>query len=89
MPGGNGRGPEGFGPRTGRGFGYCSGYKQPGFMTGGRGERCYFRNRRRFIFKGVSGELSNEMLKQEIENTEKYLNELKKMVENTTEREEK
>ncbi|MEO0234445.1 MAG: DUF5320 domain-containing protein [candidate division WOR-3 bacterium] len=89
MPGGNGRGLEGFGPRTGRGFGYCSGYKQPGFITGKRGRKCYNRNQRRFGFRGESGELSNEGLKKKIENTEKYLNELKKMVENNTEREEK
>ncbi len=37
MPGGDRRGPEGFGPMTGRGAGYCSGNTNPGFTTGGRG----------------------------------------------------
>jgi len=40
MPGGNRTGPEGYGPRTGRGLGYCSGYDSPGFAKGaprGRG----------------------------------------------------
>ncbi len=34
MPYGDGTGPEGFGPRTGRGLGYCSGYNSPGFTKG-------------------------------------------------------
>jgi len=33
MPWGNRTGPEGFGPRTGRGLGYCSGYDRPGYMN--------------------------------------------------------
>lgn len=37
MPLGDRTGPNGFGPRTGRGLGYCSGYSTPGYMTGGRG----------------------------------------------------
>ena len=40
MPGGDRTGPEGFGPRTGRALGYCSGYSSPGFTKGiprGRG----------------------------------------------------
>ncbi len=31
MPWGDRRGPEGMGPRTGRGLGYCSGYSSPGY----------------------------------------------------------
>ena len=34
MPGGDRTGPEGYGPRTGRGLGYCSGYNSPGFAKG-------------------------------------------------------
>ncbi|HHY81012.1 MAG TPA: DUF5320 domain-containing protein, partial [Thermoanaerobacter sp.] len=30
MPRGDGTGPMGLGPRTGRGLGYCSGYNVPG-----------------------------------------------------------
>ena len=39
MPGGNGRGPMGEGPMTGRGMGYCSGGDIPtlGTMAGRRG----------------------------------------------------
>jgi len=33
MPRGNRRGPEGAGPMTGRGLGYCSGNDQPGFTA--------------------------------------------------------
>jgi len=38
MPGGNGTGPMGMGPMTGRGAGFCAGYSAPGFMNpvGGR-----------------------------------------------------
>ena len=34
MPGGDGRGPNGLGARTGRGLGYCSGYDTPGYTKG-------------------------------------------------------
>jgi len=40
MPFGDGSGPGGLGPRTGRGFGFCSGYDHPGYRMGrgfGRG----------------------------------------------------
>jgi hypothetical protein len=39
MPGGDRKGPEGGGPRTGRGLGYCIDNDQPGYGTGqpGRG----------------------------------------------------
>jgi len=33
MPGGDGTGPTGFGPMSGRGAGYCAGYPFPGFMN--------------------------------------------------------
>ncbi|NLP29586.1 MAG: DUF5320 domain-containing protein [Clostridiales bacterium] len=33
MPRGDGTGPSGLGPLTGRGAGYCSGYKIPGFAN--------------------------------------------------------
>jgi len=34
MPAGDRTGPEGAGPRTGRGLGYCSGYSTPGYTKG-------------------------------------------------------
>jgi len=39
MPGGDGTGPAGLGPMTGRAAGYCAGYPAPGYMNGvgGRG----------------------------------------------------
>ena len=38
MPGGDGTGPAGMGPMTGRAAGYCAGYSAPGYMNpcGGR-----------------------------------------------------
>ena len=33
MPAGNGTGPLGFGPMTGRAAGYCAGYPVPGYMN--------------------------------------------------------
>ena len=43
MPRGDETGPMGYGPRTGRGMGYCVGYPAPGFMNPGFGwRRCWF-----------------------------------------------
>lgn len=41
MPGGDGTGPGGLGPMTGRAAGFCAGYPTPGYMNpvGGRGYR--------------------------------------------------
>ncbi|MBU1221957.1 DUF5320 domain-containing protein [Myxococcota bacterium] len=48
MPYGNGRGPEGRGPMTGRKLGYCNGYEMNGYQGsfgGGHGMGRRFRNR--------------------------------------------
>ena len=37
MPRGNGTGPTGYGPMTGRSLGYCAGYDTPGFINAGPG----------------------------------------------------
>lgn len=37
MPGGNGTGPMGMGPMTGRGMGYCAGLASPGYSNYGFG----------------------------------------------------
>lgn len=37
MPGGNGTGPLGMGPRTGRAAGYCAGFGQPGYINNSPG----------------------------------------------------
>ncbi|MBS3817470.1 MAG: DUF5320 domain-containing protein [Candidatus Thermoplasmatota archaeon] len=51
MPRGDGTGPEGLGPMTGRGLGYCAGYDSPGFTKGvGRG---LARGRGRGIGRGL------------------------------------
>lgn len=42
MPGGNGTGPMGMGPMTGRGAGYCSATGVPGYAGGGFGRRNRF-----------------------------------------------
>ena len=39
MPRGDGTGPAGKGPKTGRGLGYCAGYDSPGYTKSGRGRR--------------------------------------------------
>jgi len=43
MPGGDGTGPGGMGPMTGRAAGYCAGYSAPGYMNpiAGRGRFGY------------------------------------------------
>jgi hypothetical protein len=64
MPRGDGTGPMGAGPRTGRGLGYCNGFDRPGYgnpapaLRGGLG----FRNggmgrgwRHRFYATGIPG----------------------------------
>jgi len=60
MPGGDGTGPMGTGPMTGRGAGYCAGYAMPGFASRGpgRGFRGGGRGRGRrnwFYATGVPG----------------------------------
>lgn len=46
MPRGDRTGPEGFGPMSGRGLGYCNGYESPGYTKGiPRGGRGYGRGR--------------------------------------------
>jgi len=37
MPGGDGTGPAGYGPRTGRSMGYCSGFGAPGYVRASYG----------------------------------------------------
>ncbi len=47
MPRGDGTGPAGMGPMTGRAAGYCAGYSVPGYMNpmGGRGFGAFGRGR--------------------------------------------
>lgn len=52
MPRGNGQGPQGAGPMTGRAEGFCAGNGQPGFMRrpGGRGRGLGLGHRRGYGF---------------------------------------
>jgi len=65
MPAGDGTGPRGLGPMTGRGAGYCTGYSAPGYMNPawgrgfagrGRGWFGHGRGHRRWFYAtGVPG----------------------------------
>jgi hypothetical protein len=46
MPAGDGTGPAGMGPGTGRGMGYCGGYDAPGWANPGPGRGYYGRGGR-------------------------------------------
>ena len=54
MPGGDGTGPAGMGPMTGRAAGYCAGYPVAGYMNpiGGRGG---WGRRNQFYATGLTG----------------------------------
>ena len=64
MPGGDGSGPMGMGPMTGRAAGYCAGYAVPGFANRfggfagagwGRGRGGGWGRRNRFYATGLTG----------------------------------
>ena len=64
MPFGNGRGPAGMGPMTGRGAGFCAGYSVPGYANqipgrgfggGGFGRGGGRGHRNRFYATGLTG----------------------------------
>jgi len=62
MPRGDGTGPAGMGPMTGRAAGFCAGYPAPGYMNpvGGRGFGAYGRGggwgrRNQFYATGLTG----------------------------------
>jgi len=54
MPRGNGSGPDGMGPMTGRGAGFCSGANSPGYMNVGRAGQ-YGLGIRRHFGRGLRG----------------------------------
>ncbi len=72
MPQGDRTGPNGQGPMTGRGRGFCSGFNAPGFVNSGFGRgfgrgRC-FGFRQPFVQPQVITEVQeSEFLKQELE----------------------
>ena len=76
MPQGNGTGPNGQGPMTGRGQGFCAGSNTPGFANSGIGRRMGqgfgrgrgFGFRQAFVQPQVVTEAQEkEFLKQELE----------------------
>lgn len=82
MPGGDGRGPRGFGPRTGRGAGFCAGFAGPGYANPFPGRRFqgYF-PRARFSPGAYAGEKEvlerqAEFLKEQIKALEIRLKEI-------------
>lgn len=54
MPRGNGTGPMGYGPMSGRGMGFCAGYNVPGCMNG-HGFGMHRGYRHMFYATGVPG----------------------------------
>ena len=84
MPFGDGTGPLGQGPMTGRGLGYCSGYSRPNYAQSGWGRGWFGRGRGRGLRRWwafqppVPYQPSNtkeemEMLKEEAEILRKEL----------------
>jgi len=55
MPGGNGTGPSGMGPMTGRARGFCTGNSAPGYTTAGGGRGARGRGRGLGFRRGFSG----------------------------------
>ncbi|MBD3383553.1 hypothetical protein GF407_01390 [candidate division KSB1 bacterium] len=55
MPAGDGTGPAGMGPMTGRAAGYCTGYGVPGHMNPGPGRGRGFGRGMRMGFRGGRG----------------------------------
>ena len=96
MPGGDGTGPTGLGPRSGRSVGFCAGYPHPGYVnTGfrrgvgrgqgiGRGRRYYQRYwmHPRPFFRGVTPQINQEQEKSHLENMIKELEEEIKSLQN-------
>lgn len=55
MPRGDGTGPMGMGPMTGRAMGYCAGYAAPGYATAGFGMGRGRGFRRMYCMSGLPG----------------------------------
>lgn len=81
MPRGDGTGPMGYGPRTGRGAGKCAaGFREQGFVNrfcggfgaGGRRNRSWRRDNNAGQNKGIYGELKN--IKDQLNSIGKMIN---------------
>ena len=87
MPGGDGTGPVGFGPRTSRSAGFCAGFSGPGYINSNPGRgfgrgfwrrrmfwcRPYYQNYYNPGFRGVFTEQNKEMEKSYLEDMVKDL----------------
>ena len=86
MPGGDGTGPLGQGPMTGRARGYCAGFPEPGFWRGrgiGRGfNRRFFRTNQYIPYNRPyqSENEEKDYLETLIKDLEQRLDELRKKV---------
>ncbi len=85
MPLGDGTGPNGMGPRTGRGLGYCNGYNSPRYLKGyGRGFGWGAR------FGGYAPNVDErDLLKNEIDLLEKNLETMRKRLNQIEKQEDK
>ncbi len=87
MPGGNGTGPMGGGPMTGRGMGRCTGFTGGGFGRGcgmGRGNRSRgsgFGNFPQQIVPTVTKEQQMQFLQQQADAFESDLKDIKSQIE--------
>ena len=77
MPQGDRTGPNGQGPRTGRGMGFCAGYPTAGFMNQGFGRGCRggFGRGRGFGFR-QQGVMQPQVITESQEKEQKLLIEL-------------
>jgi hypothetical protein len=91
MPGGNGTGPMGAGPMTGRRMGRCAGFAGTGFGYGrgigcgrGRGNRFWaggFANFPQQVQPTITKEQQLQFLQQEAQNLEEDLKDIKAQIE--------
>ncbi len=88
MPRGDGTGPAGQGPMTGRGMGYCAGFNVPGFMNFGSGRGFGWRRRmpiqqqvvpvQQIQPQVITEKQEKEMLEQELELIKQEMDEIQK-----------
>jgi len=87
MPYGNRTGPEGKGPKTGRGLGYCGGYDSPGYTRGTPRGMGYGRGAGRGFGRGfgwnrvpANQNTQDNELKEEVNALKKIVEALKKKI---------
>ncbi|TZE80942.1 DUF5320 domain-containing protein [Calorimonas adulescens] len=80
MPRGDGTGPMGLGPMTGRRMGFCAGYNRPGYMGFGRYPMRFWRNPYHPYYAPwwYDEEIEKNYLQAEAKYLEKELEEIKK-----------